>query len=235
MTPASQSALAQFRHDIGEITASSEERHLRQKSRDFYWYSPVLTEHLQNCRADIVVEPRTEEEIARVVAAAVRNRVPLTIRGGGTGNYGQSVPLAGGIVLDMTRYDKVTAIEPGRIRVQAGAFIQTALEAALASGQQLMMYPSTMKVATIGGYLGGGFAGIGSVRHGIIRDSGMIQSLTVMTVEESPRILTLAGEDVEFVFHAWGARPASSSRRSSSSFPPRPGTTASPRSRPMAT
>ena len=80
----------------------------------------------------------------------MRNRVPLTIRGGGTGNYGQSVPLQGGIVLDMTRYDKVTAIEPGRIRVQAGAFIQTALEAALKSGQQLMMYPSTMKVATIG-------------------------------------------------------------------------------------
>ena len=204
MTTASQSALAQFRHDIGDITASTEERQLRQKSRDFYWYSPVLTEHLQNCRADIVVEPRTEEEIARVVAAAVRNRVPLTIRGGGTGNYGQAVPLQGGIVLDMTRYDKVTAIEPGRIRVQAGAFIQTALEAALKSGQQLMMYPSTMKVATIGGYLGGGFAGIGSVRHGIIRDSGMIQSLKVMTVEESPRILTLAGEDVDFVFHAWG-------------------------------
>ena len=67
-----------------------------------------------------------------------------------------------------------------------------------------MMYPSTMKVATIGGYLGGGFAGIGSVRHGIIRDSGMIQLLKVMTLEESPRILTLAGDDVGFVFHAWG-------------------------------
>ncbi|MBV8744122.1 MAG: FAD-binding oxidoreductase, partial [Xanthobacteraceae bacterium] len=117
MTTASQSALAQFRQDIGDITASTEERQLRQKSRDFYWYSPVLTEHLQNCRADIVVEPRSEAEIARVVAAAVRNRVPLTIRGGGTGNYGQSVPLSGGIVLDMTRYDKVTAVEPGRIRV----------------------------------------------------------------------------------------------------------------------
>jgi FAD/FMN-containing dehydrogenase len=61
-----------------------------------------------------------------------------------------------------------------------------------------------MKVATIGGYLGGGFAGIGSVRHGIIRDSGMIQSLKVMTVEDSPRILTLSGDEVAFVFHAWG-------------------------------
>ena len=95
-------------------------------------------------------------------------------------------------------------MEPGSIRVQAGALIQSALDAALATGQQLMMYPSTMKVATMGGYLGGGFAGIGSVRHGIIRDSGMIQSLKIMTLEKNPRTITLSGDDVGFVFHAWG-------------------------------
>jgi FAD/FMN-containing dehydrogenase len=194
----------QFRQDIGNVVATTDERQLRLKSRDFYWYSPVLTPQLQHCRADIVVQPGSEEEIALVAAAAAKRRIPITLRGGGTGNYGQSVPLKGGIVLDMTRYDKVIAVETGRIRVQAGAFIQAALAAALESGQQLMMYPSTMKVATIGGYLGGGFAGIGSVRHGIIRDSGMIQSLKVMTLEESPRILTLTGDDVGFVFHAWG-------------------------------
>src|SRR5258707_10023169 len=130
--------------------------------------------------------------------------MPLTIRGGGTGNYGQSVPLQGGVLLDMTGFNKVMAVQPGSIRVQAGAVIGAALEAALASGQQLMMYPSTMRSATIGGYLGGGFAGIGSVRHGIIRDSGMIQSLKIMTIEETPRILTLSGDDVGFVFHSWG-------------------------------
>src|SRR5213075_3254541 len=104
----------------------------------------------------------------------------------------------------MTRYDKVIAVDRGHVRVQAGAVIQSALEAALASGQQLMMYPSTMRSATIGGYLGGGFAGIGSVRHGILRDSGMIQSLRIMTMEESPRTLTLSGDDVHLVLHSWG-------------------------------
>jgi FAD/FMN-containing dehydrogenase len=201
---ATRAAVEQFRHDIGGVVSTTDERQLRLKSRDFHWYSPVLTPQLQNCRADIVVQPSSEEQIASVAAAAARHRLPVTIRGGGTGNYGQAVPLKGGIVLDMTRYDRVTAVEPGHIRVQAGALIQTALAAALATQQQLMMYPSTMKVATIGGYLGGGFAGIGSVRHGIIRDSGMIRSLKVMTLEESPRILTLSGDDVGFVFHAWG-------------------------------
>ena len=194
----------QFRQAIGNIASTTDERQLRMKSRDFYWYSPVLTPQLQNCRADIVVQPQSEDEIKMVAAAAAGLRIPLTVRGGGTGNYGQSVPLKGGIVLDMTRCDEIIAVNAGSIRVEAGALIQSALAAALATGQQLMMYPSTMKSATVGGYLGGGFAGIGSVRHGIIRDSGMIQSVKIMTLEEKPRVLTLSGDDVGFVFHAWG-------------------------------
>src|SRR5215467_12920358 len=173
----SQMLVEQFRHDIGGISSTVDAREIRQKSHDFHWYSPVLTPQLQNCMADVVVRPQSEEEIAAVVAAAVRHKIPLTLRGGGTGNYGQSVPLKGGVLLDMTGFNKVTAVEPGSVRVQGGAVILKALQAALASSQQLMMYPSTMRSATIGGYLGGGFAGIGSVRHGIIRDSGMIQSI----------------------------------------------------------
>src|SRR5215469_12357387 len=201
---ASRTLVEQFRQDIGTVSSTVDERQLRQKSHDFHWYSPVLTPQLQNCLADVVVAPRSEEEIAAVVVAAVKHRIPLTVRGGGTGNYGQSVPLKGGVLVDMTGFNKVTAVESGSIRVQAGAVIGTALAAALQSGQQLMMYPSTMRSATIGGYLGGGFAGIGSVRHGIIRDSGMIQSIRIMTIEEPPRILTLSGDDVCFVFHSWG-------------------------------
>ena len=62
--------------------------------------------------ADVVVQPRSEEEIAAVVAAAVRHRIPLTIRGGGTGNYGQSVPLKGGVLVDMTGFNKVSRWSP---------------------------------------------------------------------------------------------------------------------------
>ncbi|MDB5553320.1 MAG: putative FAD-linked oxidoreductase, partial [Rhizobium sp.] len=196
--------IEQFRQDIGSVFSTIEERERAMKSRDFHWYSPVLTPQLKDCMADVVVQPQTEAEIEAVVAAAAKHRIPITVRGGGTGNYGQAVPLQGGIILDMTRFNKVLAVEDGSIRVEAGAYIKTALDAAVANGQQLMMYPSTMRSATIGGYLGGGFAGIGSVKHGIIRDSGMIQSLKIMTVEESPKIMTLSGADVGFVFHAWG-------------------------------
>src|SRR5215510_8835675 len=128
---ASQTLVEQFRQDIGNVSSTVDERQLRQKSHDFHWYSPVLTPQLQNCLADVVVQPRSEEEIAAVVVAAVKHRIPLTVRGGGTGNYGQSVPLKGGVLVDMTGFNKVTAVESGSIRVQAGAVIGTALEAAL--------------------------------------------------------------------------------------------------------
>lgn len=197
-------AIEDFRRDIGNVFSTTDQRERAIKSRDFHWYSPVLTPQLEHCLADVVVQPQTEKEIEAVSVAAAKHRIPITVRGGGTGNYGQSVPLRGGIILDMTRFNKLISIESGSIRVQAGAYIKSALDAALGTGQQLMMYPSTMQSATIGGYLGGGFAGIGSVRHGIIRDSGMIQSLKIMTVGENPEILTLSGDDVGFVFHSWG-------------------------------
>src|SRR5260221_13537833 len=127
---ASQTLVEQFRQDITSVSSTVDERQLRQKSHDFHWYSPVLTPQLQNCMADVVVQPRSEAEIAAVVAAAVKHRIPLTIRGGGTGNYGQSVPLKGGVLVDMTGFNKVIAGEPGSIRAQAGAASCAALATA---------------------------------------------------------------------------------------------------------
>src|SRR5438046_4528510 len=195
----SQMLVEEFRRDIGHVSSTVDAREIRQKSHDFHWYSPVLTPQLENCMADIVVRPQSEEEIAAVVRAAVKHRMSLTLRGGGTGNYGQSVPLKGGVLLDMTGFNKVVAVERGHIRVQGGSVILKALEAALASRQQLMMYPSTMRSATIGGYLAGGFAGIGSVRHGLIRHSGVIESLRIMTIDEPQRTEGLAGDDATLV------------------------------------
>src|SRR5262249_32236933 len=135
---ASQTLVEQFRQDIGNVSSTVDEHQLRQKSHDFHWYSPVLTPQLQNCLADVVVQPRSEEEIAAVVVAAVKHRIPLTVRGGGTGNYGQSVPLKGGVLVDMTGLNKVAAVGSGRNRVEAAGVFGTRVEAAFASGARMM-------------------------------------------------------------------------------------------------
>ena len=71
--------------------------------------------------ADIVAFPRTVDEIVAAVRLAHQHRVPITPRGQGTGNYGQAVPLARGIVLDLSRCDRVLEVGDGSIRAQAGA------------------------------------------------------------------------------------------------------------------
>ncbi len=197
-------ALAAFAREIEGVACLTDANELRTRARDCYWYSPVLDKLLSDCRADIVVLPATEEEVVRVAAAAARHRLPLTVRGGGTGNYGQAVPLQGGVVLDTTQLDRILAIEDGHVRVQAGARLEAVLDAVRPSGQQLMIYPSTMDIATVGGFIAGGSAGIGSARHGILKESGTMRSMRIVTVEEQPRILTLSGGEVEQVHHAWG-------------------------------
>jgi len=76
--------------------------------------------------------------------------------------------------------------------------------AARETGQALRMWPSTWHVATIGGFIAGGFGGIGSFRHGILRDPGNLLRARVMTVEREPRIIELHGDEIQQVHHAYG-------------------------------
>ena len=94
---------------------------VRRRSRDFFWYSPILNQQLAAKSADILVAPRDETDVVRVVAACARLRIPLTVRAGGTGNYGQAVPLEGGVLLDINSLNAVEWHKPGITRVQAGA------------------------------------------------------------------------------------------------------------------
>lgn len=195
---------AAFCKEIEGIEIIDSPQTVRLKSRDYFWYSPILNEELRKSWAKLVVCPKNESEVIRVASACARWRVPMTPRGGGTGNYGQAVPLVGGIVLDMTHLTKITEIGEGFVRCEAGILISDLDAAAHDTGQELLMWPSTRSQATIGGFIAGGSAGIGSVRHGVLRDDGNVRSLRVVTLEETPRIITLEGSDIQKVHHAYG-------------------------------
>ena len=53
---------------------------------DYHWYSPILAEQLRGKRPDLVVRPLDVDEVLRLAAVCARHRVPITVRGGGTGN-----------------------------------------------------------------------------------------------------------------------------------------------------
>jgi FAD/FMN-containing dehydrogenase len=200
----SSNALASLVADLGDLAIVTDPRIVRRRSRDFFWYSPILNQQLDGKSADLIVTPRDETEVVRIAAACARHLVPLTVRAGGTGNYGQAVPLKGGVLLDITALAATEWTRPGMIRVGAGAKMN-AIDAELRpSGQELRMHPSTKRTATIGGFVAGGSGGIGSVNYGGLREPGNILAARVVTVEEGPRIIELRGDAAQKINRAYG-------------------------------
>ncbi|MBS9479279.1 FAD-binding oxidoreductase [Ancylobacter radicis] len=177
---------------------------VRQRSRDFYWYSPTLKRQLDTVTADIVAFATTQDEVLTILAACAELAIPVTPRGAGTGNYGQAMPLAGGVVLDLSGLTRIVEIAHGRVRAEAGAIIADIDAACRPGGQELRLHPSTYRTASIGGFIAGGSGGVGSITWGGLRDLGNIIGLKVATMEPQPRILALSGEEVQKVAHAYG-------------------------------
>jgi len=178
---------------------------VRQKSRDFFWYSPVLKRQLDRVTGEAVVAPRDEAELCALLAAAFVHEVPVTPRGGGTGNYGQAMPLWGGIVLDMTRMDRLVWAKPTAMRAEAGIRLFD-LDQRLRRevGAELRVHPSTLRSSTLGGFIAGGSGGVGGTTFGGLRAPGNILGLRVVTMEAAPRVLELRGPEVQQANHAYG-------------------------------
>lgn len=178
---------------------------VKQKSRDFYWYSPVLKRELDEVTGDLIVTPKNEDEVVRVLAACYRLDIPVTPRGAGTGNYGQAMPLSGGVVLNLADMNEIKSISPGRVTCGPGAICADIDKATRDhSGQELRMHPSTTQTASIGGFIAGGSGGVGSISWGGLRDLGNVLRLRIVTMEATPRVLDLTGDDLQKVMHAYG-------------------------------
>jgi FAD binding domain len=207
MTHAAQ--LQAFLVAIAGIECTQDSHTLSVKSKDYFWYSPLLQQSLGDKLGEVWVKPRDQDELLRVAAAACANHINLTVRGGGTGNYGQCVPLEGGVILDVTGLNRVLSITPGQVTCEAGMLMMD-LERALRAdrcvpgGQELLMYPSTRDIATIGGFVGGGYGGAGSIRNGILKDPGNVTRIKVVTLQAQPRVIELEGADIQKVHHAFG-------------------------------
>jgi len=195
---AAKAALAHIEQDENPAT-------IRAKSRDFFWYSPVLKDAMDHLEADFVVNPKSEAEVIEVLRTCYAHDVPVTTRGAGTGNYGQAMPMRGGCVMHLRHLDKVKEVAPGRVVCEPGILLKD-LDAHCKehSGQEIRMFSSTWATATIGGFIAGGSGGVGSVHWGSLRDLGNIIRLRVVTMEEEPRVLEFRGEELARVSHAYG-------------------------------
>ncbi len=192
-----------FIKDLEIIEHPSERKRF---SRDFFNYSPVLFEKLHQCCADVVLRPKSIEAIISIANTCYINDIPLTLRGSGTGNYGQCVPLEGGAVMLMESFKNIRNFDSltGEVTVEPGCLLGQ-LDSYLADrGRQLRLIPSTWRNASVGGFISGGSGGIGSVRWGFLRDPGHLKALEIVTVEEQSRLIRLDETSSEPLNHAYG-------------------------------
>ncbi|HMK80725.1 MAG TPA: FAD-binding oxidoreductase [Xanthobacteraceae bacterium] len=193
-----------FLTSIGDVPVTTDLQRVRLRSRDYFWYSPVLNRQLHGKSADVVATPRDEADVMRVAAACAKLRIPLTARGGATGNYGQAVPLEGGVLLDLTNMTQIEWQRGGVIRCAPGLKMNDLDAATRPDGFELRMHPSTKRMATIGGFVGGGSGGVGSVSYGGLREPGNILAARVVTCEETPRVIELRTDAAQKVNRAYG-------------------------------
>lgn len=130
--------------------------------------------------------------------------MPVTARGGTTGNYGQCVPLEGGLVLDMTAMAAPLSLEGGVLEAEAGAKMIDLDLWARERGWELRLWPSTKRMGTIGGFVAGGGAGVGGMSHGTMRERGNLLGVRVATQEDPPRMRDFEGDAANPVNRTYG-------------------------------
>jgi FAD/FMN-containing dehydrogenase len=79
---AAKAALAHIEQDENPAT-------IRSKSRDFFWYSPILKAEMDHLQADFVVNPKSEAEVIEVLRVCYAHDVPVTTRGQAPGTTGR--------------------------------------------------------------------------------------------------------------------------------------------------
>src|SRR3954454_7714539 len=186
MTTISQGALADVEaalsSALGDGAVITAPAALDAYTADTYW--PALHAKAAGApiaRPDVVVRPRTEEDVATVLAIASERRVPVVPWGGGSGTQGGALAINGGIVIDLRSLDEVIEIDEQSmtVSVQAGKNGRD-LEAELnARGLMLPHYPASVEWATVGGYVAARGSGVLSTRYGKIED--LVLSLRVAT------------------------------------------------------
>ncbi|MCL2607791.1 MAG: FAD-binding oxidoreductase [Methanomassiliicoccaceae archaeon] len=121
---------------------------------------------------DMVIQPRTTEQVSEIMKIANSERIPVTPRGAGTGLCGSAVPIKGGIVLDMSRMNKIKDVSVGDMlcTVEAGC-VYNDLNATLGKyGLQFPPAPGSAEAAQIGGMVALNASGMKAVKYGATRD-----------------------------------------------------------------
>jgi glycolate oxidase len=130
-----------------------------------YGYDAFLEER----RPDAVAFVESTEQVAGVVRACNRHGVPFVARGGGTNLSGGTIPVKGGVVIEMIRMNRILEVDRAslRARVQPGMFNLEFGNSLAPLGYQYLPDPASQKAATLGGNVGENSGGPHCFKYGV--------------------------------------------------------------------
>ncbi len=137
---------------------------------DLVSYSYDASEHSH--RPSCAVWAETPEQVSEILKLADAKRIPVIPRGAGTGLSGMSVPIEGGIVLDLNHMNKILkiSIEDRLAVVQPGVVYDDLERALVPHGFFFPPDPASGKVCTLGGNVATNAGGLKGAKYGTTRD-----------------------------------------------------------------
>ncbi len=156
--------LEQFKAIIGEKYVFADEESLDNYGRD-------QTEHLLYL-PEIVLKPRTPEEISKILKICNRDRIPVTPRGAGTGLSGGALPHLGGVLISTERLNTILSIDERNLQVttEPGVITEVLQNAVKEKGLFYPPDPSSRGSCFIGGNISANSGGPKAVKYGVVRD-----------------------------------------------------------------
>lgn len=156
---------------LNSITAIVGEEAVITKRIDLEKYSHDETEDL-SYYPEVVVKPRTAEEISTLLKLCNEHLIPVTPRGAGTGLAGGALPVLGGLLISMERFNKILNIDEQNLQamVEPGVITEEFMNAVAEKGLLYPVDPASKGSCFIGGNVAHGSGGPRVVKYGTIRE-----------------------------------------------------------------
>ena len=168
--------LSELEDAVGVENVSTSNDQKLAYSTDYFWLSRMVADKgAEPALPDYIVRPGSAEEVSKVLKIANYYKLPVQTWGGGSGSQGGALPMAGGILLDIKRMDKLLDIDvvSGTITCETGMIFQTLEWYANEKGFSVMHLPSCLTCCTVGGALAHNGIGILSTKYGKIDDQAL--------------------------------------------------------------
>jgi len=180
---------------VKELEAVVGKEHVLSSPEDLiaYSYDSTFEEH----KPDIVVSPANTEEVSQVMRIAYRENIPVVPRGMGSGLAAASIPYSGGMVLNLTRLNRILEIDQENMIATVEAGVITADFQATVEEMGLFYPPdpSSIKHSTIGGNIACNAGGPRCLKYGVTSD----YVLGLTAVLPSGEILKTGGKAIKNV------------------------------------